>query len=188
MSATRTSSVASNFACETLLSKSSDSTTGIPNVSGGTDLNKASAYVVNAGNDRFPVIQGVATFDGAPVVPAGLIQGTLAVTAQAAGTSATISQIFPADANGTYLLDFTCSSPGQGLNMSAVGRIVKSGATIDELSGFTGTAVQAALAGGAVSLIAFQRVIGSPSVIQMRNDANAPITGTINLYKIASSN
>ena len=188
MSATRTSAPANNYACDTLLSKQNDSTTSIAGVIGATDSRSSAPYVVNAGTDDLPVVNGLVRFSGAPYVPAGLIQGTLAVTAQASASSATISQIFPANANGTYLLDFTCSNPGQGLNMSAVGRVVKVSATIVELSGFTSNAVQTALVGGAVSSISFQRVIGAPSVVQLRNDCGSPITGTINLYKIASSN
>jgi hypothetical protein len=162
----------SNFATETLLQKGDG----------------AQAYIVNSGSDNTPVVAGIVTFDAAPVVPAGLLVATQAVTAQAAGTSVTISNIFPADAAGTYLLTFTCSSPGQGLNLTGVGRVVKVGNTIIECIGFTSYAVQAALAGGAVSLIAFQNIIGAPSVVQLRNDANVPITGTLTLYKIASSN
>jgi hypothetical protein len=184
--ATRTSSVASNFACETLLSKSSDSTTGISGVAGSTAFNKASAYVINSGDDLFPVIQGIARFNAAPLVPAGLLQSTpLTITAQANGTTVNLLSLFPAGANGTYMLAFQ-NNTNLGQSVSAVGRIVTSASAITELDGFNASMVQPALVGGDVSVV--QITSNGSSSIGLYNASGVAVTGFVALYKIASSN
>jgi len=187
--ATRTTAPASNYACDTLLSKSNDSTTGIPSVTNSTGLNHSSAYIVNAGSDVAPVVQGIVTFDGAPKVPAGLIQSVpLDVSGLANGTSANLLSLFPGGAtpaNGTYLLAFqNTTSPGQ--SVSAVGRIVSNSTTILELDGFNASMVSGALVGGQPSVI--QITSNGSSSIGLYNSSGAPVSGNVSLFKIGSSN
>lgn len=190
MSATRTSSVASNFACETLLSKSSDSTYGISGVSGSTGLNKASAYVINSGNDVTPVIQGIVSFTASPIVPAGLLIGSATVTALANATAQNLLPVFPATCSGTYMIDFVCTTPGQQWNTSSVGRIIRTAGTVSEINGFQGTAVGSALLGTSPNqTVAFIEIASNSSgSLSLYNGTGVALTGTVTVYKIASAN
>ena len=192
MSATRTAAPASNYACDTLLSKSNDSTTGIPSVTNSTGGNKSSAYIVNAGSDNLPVVQGLVTFNGAPYVPAGLIQSAaLTITGLSDNTDAALRPLFPANANGTYLISFQCSSPGIAFSVTAVGRIVSSGGVITELQGFTGVGTgAAAIIGSSPSQRLACVVINcdGSGAIQLGNQTGGSISGVAKLFKIASSN
>jgi hypothetical protein len=62
MASRLTNITASNYACETALSKQSDSTTGISGVTNSTGAATSAPYLVNGGSDAFPIVSGFTTF------------------------------------------------------------------------------------------------------------------------------
>jgi len=194
MSATRTSAPANNYACDVLLSKQNDSTTGISGAIGGTDGRSSAPYVVNAGSDALPVIQGSLSLPGgfatAPAVPAGALISTTAVTALANTTNFDLSGAFPANSSGMYSVSFVCNVPGQQWNMSGVGRIIRVAGVITSTDGFSATAVGSALLGTSPNqTVAFCEIASNSSgAIGLYNSTGVALTGVVKVYKIASSN
>lgn len=182
MSATRTSAPANNYACDTLLSKQNDSTTGIAGAVNGTDNRSSAPYVINTGTDVAPVFQGS--------VPAGALISTTAVTALANVTAQDLSGAFSAGASGMYSVSFVSTNPGQQWNVSGVGRIIKTGNVITAIDGFSGTAVGPALLGTSPNqTVAFVELSSnSAGAISLYNGSGVAQTGVVKVYKIASSN
>lgn len=182
MSATRTSAPANNYACDTLLSKQNDSTTGIAGAVNGTDSRSSAPYIINTGTDVAPVIQGS--------VPAGALIGSATVTALANVSAQDLSGVFPQTCSGMYSVSFVCTTPGQQWNVSGVGRIVRSAGAISAIDGFSGTAVASALLGTSPNqTVAFCELSSnSAGAISLYNATGVALTGAVKCYKIASSN
>lgn len=164
----------SNFATETLLQK-----------------NKSSqAYVVNAGSDAAPVISGQVSFASAPSVPAGALAGSATVTALGNTTNFDLSGAFPQTCSGMYSVSFVCTTPGQQWNVSGVGRIVRTAGVVSAIDGFSGTAVGATLLGTSPNqTVAFCEISANSSGnIGLYNSTGVALSGTVSVYKIASSN
>jgi hypothetical protein len=164
----------SNFATETILQKGKD----------------AQAYIVNSGSDALPVIGGQVSFSTAPAVPAGTLVGSVTITALGNTTNADLSGGFPANCSGMYSVSFVCTTPGQQWNVSGVGRIVKVAGIITAADGFSGTAVGSALLGTSPNqTVAFCEIAANSSgSIGLYNSTGVALTGTVSVYKIASSN
>lgn len=174
----------------------------------------AAPYIANAGSDAAPVIQGAVAFQGAvtlqagadisgnvifrapvtfasaPVVPAGALVGTVTVTALANASSLSLLSGFPANASGFYSVSFVCTTPGQAWNVSGVGRLVQVASVVSSVDGFSGTAVGADLLGTSpTQTVAFCEITcNTNGSLSLYNSTGVAITGTVNIYKIASSN
>jgi hypothetical protein len=164
----------SNFATETSLQKNKD----------------AQAYIVNSGSDAAPVISGAVSFSTAPKVPAGTLVGTVTVTALANTTNFDLSGAFPANCSGIYSVSFVCNTPGQQWNVSGVGRIVRVAGVTTAADGFSGTAVGSALLGVSPNqTVAFCEIAANSSgSLGLYNSTGVALSGTVSVYKIASSN
>jgi len=140
--------VASNYACETALSKSGDSTAGFANNPPAADTSNlnASPYLINANDDVNPVCPGNVTFPDGIVVP-GVAQTALGSVTATAGTPISIKSLFPADFNHNCLVtavgtgSFVHSSVGyvnnipatdiiEGFNTSRITSVVGSGVAV----------------------------------------------------------
>ena len=176
--------------------------------------NVAGAYIANQGSDAAPVIGGAVTFSGAvdflagadvsgavsflgpvtfasaPVVPAGALVGTVTVTTLASGSSLTLLTGFPATCSGFFSVSFVCSTPGQQWNVSGVGRLVQAAGVVSAIDGFSGTAVDATLLGTSpTQTVAFCEIAANSSgALSLYNGTGVALSGTVNIYKIASSN
>ena len=168
----------SNFATETILQKGKN----------------AQAYIVNSGSDALPVIGGQVSFSTAPKVPAGTLVGSVTITALGNAVSADLIGGFPVDnlgnCSGMYSVSFVCTTPSQQWNVSGVGRLVKTANVITAADGFSGTAVGPALLGTSPNqTVAFCEISANSSgAIGLYNSTGVALTGTVSVYKIASSN
>lgn len=185
--------VASNYSCETALSKSSDSTAGFANnppTSDTSSLNSA-PYVVNAGSNTFPTILGAVTFDN-PISAPGVSQVTLTGTTTVTnGTPASILALFPEDFNSNCIVSvdggggWVVSSSGyvnnlpataicQGFNNASIQSVANNGTatttvnyvTISTNAGRTDLFVTYYAPGGAATLpfaVTVQKLVGSAS-------------------------
>jgi hypothetical protein len=176
--------------------------------------NTAAAYVINQGSDASPVVQGSVSFQGpvslqagadisgavsfqaavsfasAPVVPAGALVGTVTVTTLANTTSLSLLTGFPATCSGFYSVSFVCSTPGQQWNVSGVGRLVQTAGVVSTVDGFSGCAVDSTLLGASpTQTVAFCEIAANSSgSLSLYNATGVALSGTVNIYKIASSN
>jgi len=132
--------VASNYACETALSKSGDSTAGFANNPPTEDTSNlnASPYLINANDDVNPVCPGNVSFPDGIVVP-GVTQRVLGVATVTASTPYSIKSLFPADFKSNCLVTVVASG---GFTLSSVGYLNNIPAT-DVVQGFNTTHIVA---------------------------------------------
>lgn len=181
-----------SYANDTILSK--NKTSGSYVFNGGSDANPVVAGAVSfqgavnlqAGAD----ISGTVTFVSAPVVPAGSLVGTVTVTAQANASSLSLLTGFPATCSGFYSVSFVCTTPGQQWNVSGVGRLVQVASVVSTIDGFSGTAVGPTLLGTSpTQTVAFCEIASNTNgSLSLYNGTGVALTGTVNIYKLASSN
>lgn len=135
MASRLTNITASNYACETALSKQNDSTTGIPNVTNSTGGASAAPYVVNAGSDAAPIVLGITSFPNGIDVPGGgniSIAGTQPVTLTL-NTPVSLLPYFPAGFNYACIVTLDPVDPSGAANnpylVSSVGTVDNTGTT-----------------------------------------------------------
>jgi hypothetical protein len=137
-----TTLVASNYACETLLSKSSDSTAGFANFppAGDTSNLNAAPYIINSNDDVNPVIAGVVTFTDGVIAP-GVRQVSLTPLTPVTVTATTpysILSLFPAGFKSNCIVSV---DGGGGFVVSSSGFLDNTGSTA-RVQGFNNTAIQ----------------------------------------------
>ena len=160
------------------------SVTGALNVAGA--VNFQNGVDVSGATDFL----GAVTFASAPVVPAGSLVGTVTVTALGSGLSLSLLTGFPATCSGFYSVSFVCTTPGQQWNVSGVGRLVQVASVVSSVDGFSGTAVGTALLGTSPNqTVAFCEIsANSNGSLSLYNGTGVALSGTVNIYKLASSN
>jgi hypothetical protein len=189
MASRLTNITASNYACETALSKQSDSTTGISGVTNSTGSRTSAPYLVNGGSDAFPIVSGLTTFpnglgetnfpDGINVPGGGnlTIAGAQPVTLTL-NTSVSLLPYFPPNFNYACIVTLDPVDPSGAANspymVSSVGTVDISGGA-GAVLGF-GNSVIAGVAGQAgIGIVPTAGV--TYSVIQANNGANDLLAG-----------
>jgi len=181
--------VASNYACETALSKSGDSTAGFANNPPAADTSNlnASPYLINANDDVNPVCPGNVTFPDGIVVP-GVEQDTLGTIVVTASTPVSIKTLFPANFKNNCLVTAVASG---GFTLSSVGYVNNIPAT-DVVQGFNNTSIVAIAGNGtAVTTIAYVALTvtgGSDLLLNYVDPGGAATrTFTVSVTKLAGS-
>jgi len=202
MASRLTNITASNYACDTALSKQNDSTTGVPNVTNSTGASSSAPYVINAGSDLAPVIYGnpvkfpgEVNFPGGINVPGGgnlIVFGAQPVTLTL-NTPISILPYFPPEFNYACVVTIDPVGASAVVNLpymvSSVGTVDNTGTT-PAVFGF-GNSVIAGVAGQAgVGIVPTAGVTysviqsnspGSDLLVAYCGTAGAPVPATISV-------
>jgi hypothetical protein len=195
MASRLTNITASNYACETALSKQNDSTTGIPNVTNSTGAATSAPYVVNAGSDAVPIVQGEVSFPNGINVPGGgnlIVFGAQPVTLTL-NTPISILPYFPPNFNYACVVTIDPAGASAVANlpymMSSVGTVDNIGAT-PAVFGF-GNSVIAGVAGqagvgitptaGVTYSVIQSNSPGTDLLVAYCGTAGAPVPATISV-------
>lgn len=171
---------ASNYACDTLLSKNNDSTLGFAGkgVVDDTSAYQATPYLVNQADDVNPVCPGTVTFPDGISVPG--ISSTLAATqlTLAVGVSQSLLPFFPANFNRACIVTlYPTVGANDPLLVSSSGSVNNTGAT-PSVRGFGATQI-AGVAGMAQGLVPTTGILYSQIVNNGSNtDIDAVYYGT----------
>ena len=177
--------VASNYSCETALSKSSDSTAGFANFPPTADtsaLNSA-PYIVNGGSNALPVIAGQVSLNAL-----GVTQQLLGVVTVAPATPYSIKSLFPVNFNHNCLVTVVAAG---GFTLSSVGYLNNIPAT-DVVQGFNTTNIVAVAGQGTavtgVVYVSLQVTGGSDLSIVYADPGGAPSRNfTVSVTRLAGS-
>ena len=177
--------VASNYSCDTALSKSGDSTAGFANNPPTSDTSafNAAPYIVNGGSNAFPVITGQVSLNAL-----GRVQQTLGTIVVTAATPISIKSLLPANFN--HNCQITAIASG-GFTHSSVG-YVNNIPSANVVQGFNTTKIVAIAGNGtAVTTIAYVSLSvtgGSDLLLNYVDPGGAATrTFTISVTRLAGS-
>jgi hypothetical protein len=180
--------VASNYGCETALSKSSDSTAGFRNnpPTSSTDSLNSAPYVINSGSDTFPLINGAVAFD-LPIMAPGASALSLG-TVDVSGGAASMLSLFPANFNSNCIVNVTAG--GGVFNLTTAG-YVNNIPTTPIVQGFNNTAIVTVAGNGtAVTAVSFVQTYSTASDLLVNYVAPGgpgSLTFTVTVQKLVGS-